>query len=508
MSTPAASPNTLAPSPGASAPCKINISLLSHTNVGKTTLARTLLRQDIGEVSDRAHVTEVAESHVLIESPAGDSLILWDTPGFGDSTRVLKRLEQGDKPIGWFLSRVWDRFADRPFWCSQQAMHNARDTSDVILYVVNAGEPPSTAGYVDAEIRILGWIGKPVILLLNQLGPPRESAQSQEDVTQWREHVAQYKWVETVLPFDAFARCWVQEGTLLAQVQCLLTGLKQVAFTGLRESWRVRNLGVFHNSMRTLADQVAAAAVDVENVQERDIQGKARAWIGSMATGVESHDPALERAQTRLAGRLDSSIRATTAKLVELHGLTGRATDEVLKRMGSEFTVDRPADADKASVLGGLLSGALGGLAADLGAGGLTFGAGALIGGVLGAFGGRGIAKAYNLARGANTGTVRWSREFLFARVAAALMRYLAVAHFGRGRGEFVSGVAPAHWQAAVQQALGRRRSSLDALWASVSASVPAPSAASISAALLPVVSASAQDVLLSLYPDVSHVFE
>src|SRR4051812_49279908 len=49
-------------------PCKINVSLLSHTNVGKTTLARTLLRQDIGEVGDRAHVTEVAESHVLIES--------------------------------------------------------------------------------------------------------------------------------------------------------------------------------------------------------------------------------------------------------------------------------------------------------------------------------------------------------------------------------------------------------------------------------------------------------
>ncbi len=36
---------------------KINLSLLSHTNVGKTTLARTLLRQDIGEVGDRPHVT-------------------------------------------------------------------------------------------------------------------------------------------------------------------------------------------------------------------------------------------------------------------------------------------------------------------------------------------------------------------------------------------------------------------------------------------------------------------
>jgi GTPase SAR1 family protein len=483
---------------------KINISLLSHTNVGKTTLARTLLRKDIGEVGDRAHVTEVAESHVLIESALGDSLILWDTPGFGDSTRVLKRLQQGEKPVGWFLSRVWDRFADRPFWCSQQAMHNARETSDVVLYVVNAGEQPSSAGYVDAEIRILGWIGKPVILLLNQLGGPRDAAQSQADVAEWQAHIAQYKWIETVLPFDAFARCWVQEGTLLAQVQRLLTGPRQPVFARLRESWRERNLAVFRDSMQALADQIAAAAVDAERVEERDIQGKARAWIGAMATGMESSDPGLERAQTDLAGRLDSHIRSTTAKLVQLHGLTGRATDEVLKRMGREFAVDRPADADKASVLGGLVSGALGGLAADLGAGGLTFGAGALIGGVLGAFGARGLAKAYNLARGANTGTVRWSREFLFARVAAALMRYLAVAHFGRGRGEFVSGVAPAHWQEAVQEALGRRRAGLDAVWAGTSSTSQVVTAA----ALLPLVTASAQEVLIHLYPDVSHVFE
>jgi len=455
----------------------INISLLSHTNVGKTTLARTLLRQDIGEVGDRPHVTEVAESHVLIESAAGDSLILWDTPGFGDSTRVLKRLKQGEKPIGWFLSHVWDRFADRPFWCSQQAMQNAREISDVILYVVNAGEQPSSAGYIDAEMRILGWIGKPVILLLNQLGPPRESQHSQADVALWQAHIEPYKWIDTVLPFDAFARCWVQEGTLLANVQRLLSGERQRAFERLRECWRERNLTVFRESMQALSDQVAAAATDAEPLVEVDLQGKARAWLGAVAAGTQRSDVHLERAQTELAGRLDRGIRATTERLVQLHGLTGKATDEVLKRMGSEFAVARPADADKASVLGGLLSGALGGLAADLGAGGLTFGAGALIGGVLGAFGARGLAKAYNLARGANTGTVRWSRDFLFARVAAALVRYLAVAHFGRGRGEFVSGTAPPHWQEAVQRSLQRRRASLDALWAD---------SASTSSAVLP----------------------
>ena len=41
----------------------VTLSLISHTNVGKTTLARTLLRRDVGEVLDQAHVTEVSEAH-------------------------------------------------------------------------------------------------------------------------------------------------------------------------------------------------------------------------------------------------------------------------------------------------------------------------------------------------------------------------------------------------------------------------------------------------------------
>src|SRR4029450_10676429 len=93
-------------------PTVVQVSLLSHTNVGKTSLARTLLREDIGEVGDRPHVTELAESHVLIESSQGDSLVLWDTPGFGDSGRLLKRLKHSGQPLGWLLSQVWDRFTD------------------------------------------------------------------------------------------------------------------------------------------------------------------------------------------------------------------------------------------------------------------------------------------------------------------------------------------------------------------------------------------------------------
>ena len=39
----------------------ITLSLISHTNVGKTTLARTLLRRDVGDIRDAAHVTDAVK---------------------------------------------------------------------------------------------------------------------------------------------------------------------------------------------------------------------------------------------------------------------------------------------------------------------------------------------------------------------------------------------------------------------------------------------------------------
>jgi GTPase SAR1 family protein len=484
-------------------PARVDLTLISHTNVGKTTLARTLLRRDIGDVGDRPHVTDLAESDVLIESLEGDSLVLWDTPGFGDSARLFSRLQQASQPVGWFLSQVWDRFADRPFWCGQQAMRNVRDSSDVILYVANASEQPSSTAYVDIEMRILEWLGKPVILLLNQLGTPRDSAHLQTELKQWEAQAAHHPCVQAVLPFDAFARCWVQEGTLLDQVQRVLPTGKQATFDRLREAWKQRNLTVFEHSMQTLAHQVAFIATDSEPIVDPDLRGKARAWIGALTVGVERDAAELQRVQGVLASRLDAQVRAATKELVRLHGLSGNATEEVLQRLGHEFSVRRPADADKASAIGGIVSGALGGLAADLGAGGLTFGAGALIGGVLGAFGGRGVARAYNLVRGLQDGTVRWSAEFLESRLAAALMRYLAVAHFGRGRGEFVAGLAPAHWQETVDEAVQTRRAQLQSVWdIAREADADRSNTDTTAAALLPIVAASARDVLSHLYPD------
>src|SRR5512134_814741 len=149
----------------------VEIALVSHTNAGKTTLARTLLGRDVGEVRDAPHVTTEASAHALIETAEGDKLVLWDTPGFGDSARLAKRLALEGNPIGWFLTQVWDRFRDRAFFLTQRAIRNVREEADVVLYLVNAAEDPADAGYLNSELAILAWMKKPVLVLLNQAGP-------------------------------------------------------------------------------------------------------------------------------------------------------------------------------------------------------------------------------------------------------------------------------------------------------------------------------------------------
>ena len=458
----------------------IDIALLSHTNVGKTTLARTLLRRDIGAVMDRAHVTELAESHVLMRSAAGDELVLWDTPGFGDSVRLQRRLAASGQPIGWFLSQVWDRFADRAFWCSQQAMRAARDSAEVVLYVVNASEDPS-AGYVEPELQILDWLGKPTLVLLNQIGTRTEAAQERSLVERWEVMLRQRDAGHPlrVLPFDAFARCWLHEHTLLGAIAACVPEQSRDAFARIEEAWRARDLDTLRRSAGVLAQQLAAMARDEVSVPPATLTEKVgRAWQGAADSAVGAGE---ERARNAMLARLDGAVRESTAALVALHGLTGAASDDILRQVGAVFATARAPDADKVGLWGGLVSGALGGLAADVAAGGLTFGAGAIVGGIAGALGARKLTQRYNQERGQQGDTVRWSDEFLEARLAAALVRYLAVAHFGRGRGEFQLSEPAPSWEAAVTAAMGRR--DRGELWSAVRAGTTAQATAADDAA-------------------------
>ena len=440
---------------------QIQFALISHTNAGKTTLARTLIGSDIGEVRDAPHVTTMSESHTLLATDKGDALLLWDTPGFGDSVRLYKRLAQSGNPIGWFLREVVDRLRDRPFWLSQQAVRTARDAADVVLYLVNSAEDPKDAGYLAPEMNVLQWIGKPVVILLNQTGPPRPFSEEQAEQVRWRDYLATYPVVQRVMALDAFARCWVHERVFYQAVGKLLSAEKQDAYARLLTVWTQQNETRFQSAMGLIAQQLVAAAQDSEPIELAD-----GALLGKVLGAIGMAKPRDQRQQNKamnvLMTRLDNSIFSTTASLLALHQLDAGAAKKINERVHQGFVIRAPVDKKQAGLLGAALSGAATGLSADLIAGGMTFGAGALVGGLVGALTFSGAAWVFNASTDSNQSQVSFSDDFLRNLLTASVLRYLAVAHFGRGRGNFVESEAPAFWQQEVEAALALHQTALD----------------------------------------------
>lgn len=488
--------------------------LVAHTNVGKTTIARTLLRRDIGEVRDAAHVTQDPEGHLLVESPAGDRLELWDTPGFGDSVRLERRLRHAGNPIGWFLTEVWDRYRDRAFWMSQKALRSVVDHADVVLYLVDASEPEETDGPVEAELRMLAWLRKPVLVLLNQMGQPQGPQADAREIANWRTRVdrAAPGLARGVLALDAFARCWVQEVVLMEAVAAALPDSRQPAFRRIQAAWSARHEDVFSQSMASIAQRLVDAALDRVTVQAADWSARLRATVGdALRRGdADASSLPLQAAHAELARRQAARARADTDRLIRLHDLDGQAGEVVLRRMADSYSVRLPLDEGHAAMVGGVMTsvmaGALTGLKVDLASGGLTLGGGLLAGALVGAAGGAGLAKAWNRLRGQEEAQIGWGDEALALALQEALLTYLAIAHYGRGRGRWREAEHPPIWPEVVQASFDRHRVAWMTWLAQRSAAGGSPAddlatRASLVEGLEPVLRLIARDLLERLYP-------
>ena len=459
---------------------RVTLSLISHTNVGKTTLARTLTRRDVGEVFDQAHVTEVSEAYSLVRSK-GHELLLWDTPGLGDTVRLLRRLKRSENPLGWFLRQVWDRTLDRPLWCSQEALRNVREDADCVLYVVNAAEHPEDAGYVSLELEILRWLGRPTLAVLNQTGPVGTTAERIEE--EWRIFLERHAIVQDVLTLDAFGRCWVQEDVLFTRVAALLEGEKREAMEALAERWHMENVEVFHRCMALIADELAATATDRERLP-----------------GVFPSAAQKQQAMEALGKRLEAREEKLWDAVISEHGLEGRAAQEAKGKIDAFVVLgEEPLTPKKGAILGSMVSGAIGGLTADIMSGGLSFGGGLLAGTILGALGGAGFSHALRFLKTGEEPTVSWSREFLDGLTERLILRYLAIAHFGRGRGAFEEDDAPETWTTSVRASLTAQKPRFSTRW---SEAETLASSRSVALALTKDVTRTVTAILDHAYPE------
>lgn len=466
---------------------RLSLTLLSHTNVGKTTLLRTLTGKDVGEVLDQAHVTDRATPHTLLSTPQGAELVLWDSPGFGDSMRLLRMLREHEDPLGWLESQSFDPHAERAMYCDREALLGVRGRADAVLYLVNASERPEDAGYVEAELELLTWVDRPVLLLLNQTGPP-SSPELAADEERWRAATSRWKVVRDVLGLDAFTRCWVQEGQMFSAIEAMVEEPLRPLAADLLEAWKRQRHATFQESMELFAGELARAAADEEPVVEG-------AWGNDKPKARRSLE----------ARMLEGNLRVVD-RLIGLHNLEGRSELE-FRAAEEDFKGQNEKLAPKRwGVVGGVVSGVLTGLTADIASGGMSLGGGMILGGLLGGLGSAGVASLYNTVRSGDQAVLRWTPEVLNRNAEHLLLRYLAISHFGRGRGTWRERDFSSEWRRAVSESVESRKTYFNGVWKDARGESSRDGLRELQRRLTPLLKGAAREVLTSFYPEAGGV--
>jgi GTPase Era involved in 16S rRNA processing len=196
----------------------INVAVVGHTNAGKTSLIRTLLRDDqFGKVDDAAGTTRYVEKSTIF---AGENKIinLFDTPGFEDSSALLEELDAMSKIVqsrmpADVLRAFIARSDDFPDFAQEAKVLRQSVNSDVLLYMVDVREP-LLGKYID-ELEILSKAGLPILPVFNFI------AGNDQALDKWREQLTQFN-LHGALKFDTVAFDFEAEKRLYKNLQILL----------------------------------------------------------------------------------------------------------------------------------------------------------------------------------------------------------------------------------------------------------------------------------------------
>ncbi|WP_256250619.1 GTPase/DUF3482 domain-containing protein [Nitrosomonas sp. Nm51] len=196
----------------------LNIAVVGHTNTGKTSLIRTMLRStEFGEIEDAAGTTRHVEQATI---NAGDlpALNLHDTPGLEDTHALyahLKKISEKSRAVA--PVKILEEFV------TNISMHDPLEQeakvirqvlrSDILLYVIDVREPFLEKYRV--ELEILTRSSKPVIPVFNFI------AGHKLELNHWREQLAAYN-IHATLEFDTVAFTFEAEKRLYQKIQTLL----------------------------------------------------------------------------------------------------------------------------------------------------------------------------------------------------------------------------------------------------------------------------------------------
>ena len=342
----------------------LKLAVVGHTNVGKTSLLRTLTRDvGFGEVSPHASTTRHVEGARL--SVDGVALLeLYDTPGLEDAIALLDYLERLDRPGERLdgparLARFLDSNEARQRLEQEAKVLRQLLASDAGLYVIDAREPV-LAKYRD-ELAVLAMCGRPLLPVLNFVSSGQHREQD------WRDALARIG-LHALVCFDSVAPPLDGERRLYDSLALLLEKARPHLQRLIDDHQTQRQLRT-SSGARLIAELLIDCAACRRSVAAQSALEQAA--IRELHQTIRQREQRCVDALLRLY-----AFRRDDAEAGELPLLDGRWGDdlfnpETLKQLGIK-------------VGSGMAAGAATGVGVDLLVGGITLGAAALIGAVIG----------------------------------------------------------------------------------------------------------------------------
>ena len=339
----------------------LSLAVVGHTNTGKTSLMRTLLRDSrFGEVKNAAATTR----HVA-QAALGDGVETWlylhDTPGLEDAGGVLDWLEENTSPQHEGIERLQqflDSQAAQNEWAQEAKVLRQVLASDAALYVVDAREDVLPK-YKD-ELTVLSWCAKPVMPVFNFIHG--------QNMDEWQTLLARRslhvssRFDTVAFDFSGEMVLWQQLATLLGQPPALsaLTVFRQ-------QEWQQLERQAYVLVAQFLLDAAAC-------VRQFEDKSRTQAVLDEMQAAVAAHESSLHQQLFALYRFYYSDA-----------DIQGQQVLRAFRQnpFDAELLKDYGIRTGKAAATGALL-----GLGVDALTLGTSLGLGATIGGVLGGLAG------------------------------------------------------------------------------------------------------------------------
>jgi len=355
----------------------LKVAVVGHTNTGKTSLLRTLMRDvDFGEVSDRPAVTREVEAAVL-RAGGTPALELFDTPGLEDSIGLLETLDRrrGERRLdGIDVLHEFLESAEAGARFAQEAKALRQVlASDVALYVIDARD--RVLGKHRDELEILGRCARPVVPVLNFTAGEASRA------AEWRDHLARVN-MHAVAEFDTVVFSPPEEERLFEKMRTLLDA-RGDALERLNADRQEQRRALIRSSSLLLSEML----IDVASLARSAPAGGGKSG-GAEGRDAKRRDEAMEALKQIVREREQACVE----QLLALHRFrAGDVESEQLPIENGAWGLDlfSPAALREFGVHAGgaAATGAMVGLTFDIMLAGLSLGtgtaAGAAIGGLL-----------------------------------------------------------------------------------------------------------------------------